>query len=55
MVYNIEGAIMKPISIYTCMKRYMPATIWFTFIEMFLYKLVKGIYWMLFSVFISIF
>ena len=39
MVYNIEGAILKPINIrvsiyglYACVKRYTPATIWFTFI-----------------------
>ena len=48
MVYTIEVAILKPVSsrvsIYACMKKCPPATIWFTFIYFFLYKLVKRIY-----------
>ena len=39
MVYNIEDSILKPVNsrisiygLYACVKRYKPATIWFTFI-----------------------
>jgi hypothetical protein len=33
MLYNIEGAILKPVSkLYASMKKCTPATIWFTFI-----------------------
>ena len=47
MVHTIDDTILKPVSsrvsIYASMKKCTPATIWFTFILFFLYKLVKRI------------